>query len=92
MVAIILAASLFLSRCTPEDRVTIPDIDISGSPNGIVEFPEGTSPVITDVFTRYTKIMAPNGKPIHFVAQGDWSDDKLIKAIFQLLTYSADEK
>ncbi len=60
--------------------VTLPDIDISGSPNGIVPLPENTPSVFTDVFSKYTKIIAPNGKPIHFLAQEDWTDDKLLKA------------
>ena len=60
--------------------VTLPDIDISGSPNGIVLLPMNTPSVFTDLFSRYTKIIAPNGKPIHFLAQDDWSDDKIIKA------------
>ncbi len=60
--------------------VTLPDIDISGSPIGIVPLPENTPSVFTDVFTKYTKIIAPNGKPIHFLAREDWTDDKLLKA------------
>ncbi len=60
--------------------VTLPDIDISGSPNGIVPLPENTPSVFTDVFSKYTKIIAPNGKPIHFIAQEGWTDDKLLKA------------
>jgi hypothetical protein len=61
------------------DVVTLPDIDISGSPNGIVPLPDSVPSVFTDVFVKYTKVIAPNGKPIHFLAQADWTDDKLIK-------------
>ena len=63
-----------------EDVVTLLDIDISGSPNGIVPLPENTPSIITDVFSKYTKIIAPNGKPIHFLAQDGWTDDKLLRA------------
>ncbi len=59
--------------------VTLPEIDISGSPNGIVPLPATVSSVITDVFVKYTKVVAPNGKSIHLLAQADWTDDKLIK-------------
>lgn len=59
--------------------VTLPDIDISDSPNGIVTLPATVSSVFTDVFVKYTKVIAPNGKPIHMLAQADWTDDKLIK-------------
>jgi Ca2+-binding RTX toxin-like protein len=64
-----------------EDRdvVTLPEIDISGSPNGIVPFPDTVPAVFTDVFVKYTKVTAPNGRPIHLLAQADWTDDKLIK-------------
>ncbi len=58
----------------------LPDIDISGSPNGIVPFPENTPSLFTNVFSKYTKIIAPNGKPIHFIAQDTWSEDKILKA------------
>ncbi len=61
------------------DVVTLPEIDISGSPNGIVTLHESVPSIFTDVFVKYTKIIAPNGKPVHLLAQADWTDDKLIK-------------
>jgi len=60
--------------------VILPDIDISGSPNGIVPLPENTPSVFTDVFSKYTKIMAPNGKPINLLAQAGWTEDQIAKA------------
>jgi len=59
--------------------ITLPEIDISDSPNGIVSLPETVPSVFTDVFVKYTKVVAPNGKPIHLLAQSDWTDDKLLK-------------
>ena len=32
------------------------------------------------VFVKYTKLIAPNGKPIHFLAQDGWSDHRILKA------------
>jgi hypothetical protein len=64
---------------TRTDGVTLPEIDISGSPNGIVPFPDNVPAVVTDVFVKYTKVIAPNGRPIHLLAQADWTDNKLIK-------------
>ncbi len=61
------------------ERVTLPDIDISQSPNGIVTLPENVPQVIRDVFVKYTKIYAPNGKPIHILAQDGWTDDQIKK-------------
>jgi len=59
---------------------TLPDIDTSGAANGIVPFPPGTPDVFADTFTKYTKLVAPNGKPIHFIVQDAWSDDQILKA------------
>ncbi|MGD9345510.1 MAG: hypothetical protein PVH84_06580 [Candidatus Aminicenantes bacterium] len=61
------------------ERVTLPDIDISRSPDGIVTIPENVPQVFRDVFVKYTKIYAPNGKPIHILAQGGWTDDQIKK-------------
>jgi hypothetical protein len=61
------------------ERVTLPDIDISQSPNGIVILPENVPRVIRDVFVKYTKIYAPNGKPIHILAQDGWTEDQIKK-------------
>ena len=60
--------------------VTLPEIDISASPNGIVLLPENVPSVFKDVFTKYTKILAPNGKPIHMLAQAGWTEDQIKKA------------
>ena len=77
---VLAVAALFVAGNSVAQVVTLPDIDISGSPNGIVPFPDNTPSVFTDAFSKYTKIIAPNGKPIHFIAQDAWSDDKIMKA------------
>jgi hypothetical protein len=71
---------MFVIPSATAQVVTLPDIDISGSSNGIVPFPENTPAVFKDLFSKYTKIIAPNGKPIHFLIQNAWSDDKILKA------------
>ena len=59
---------------------TLPDIDISASPTGIVPMPkEGLHPVF-GVFDRYTKIVAPNGKPIHIVIEPGYEDRQVVYA------------
>lgn len=73
--------TIFIScQKTDKELVTLPEIDISASPNGIVELPEDVPSVFRDVFTKYTKILAPNGKPIHMLAQAGWTDDQIKKA------------
>ncbi len=79
-VTIFLISMFFTVPLANAQGVTLPDIDISGSPNGIVLLPENTPSIFTDVFVKYTKIIAPNGKPIHFLIQDAWSDDKILKA------------
>lgn len=64
-------------RAEQGSRATLPEIDISGSPDGIVPLPENVPAVFRKYFVKYTKIMAPNGKPIHFLAQDGWSDDQI---------------
>ena len=59
---------------------TLPDnIDISKSSNGIVHLPENVDGIFKD-FDRYTKINAPNGKPIHIVVEPGYSDRQVIYA------------
>ena len=78
-VMIFLIVVMFTVPIANAQVVTLPDIDISGSPNGIVSLPEKTPSIFTTVFSKYTKIIAPNGKPIHFLIQDAWSDDKILK-------------
>ncbi|MCK5462481.1 MAG: hypothetical protein KAI95_05670 [Bacteroidales bacterium] len=63
-----------------EKLITLPDIDISQSDNGIVSFPANTPALFTDIFTKYTKVIAPNGKQIHMLAQSGWTEDQIKKA------------
>ena len=59
---------------------TLPDnIDVSKSSNGIVNLPENVDGIFKD-FDRYTKINAPNGKPIHIIVEPGYSDQQVIYA------------
>ncbi len=55
----------------------LPEIDISNSETGVVDMPGDVDDVFK-VFTKYTKIYAPNGNPIHIVVQPGISDDKIV--------------
>ncbi len=93
---LILGFMTFLScKKLDEGLVTLPEIDISASPNGIVELPENVPAIFRDVFKKYTKILAPNGKPIHILAQAGWTDDQIKKArnvlMFILTDYPGSE-
>ena len=55
----------------------LPDIDTSQSENGIVPMPDQVDDVFK-YFDRYTKVMAPNGKPIHMVAEKVRFSDRIV--------------
>ena len=74
---------------------TLPnDIDISKSPNGIVRIPENIDDIFKD-FDRYSKIYAPNGKPIHVIVEPGYSDRQVVyarKVLINHLTNLPDTK
>lgn len=81
----IFVLSILFITCSKSDsdiRVAgiLENISISESPNGIVQLSEKVPPVLTDIFNRYTRILAPNGKPIHMLAQAGWTEDQILKA------------
>lgn len=73
---------ILFSACQnkPQELVTLPDIDISGSANGVVTLPATVPDIVRNTFVKYTKYIAPNGKPIHFLAQDAWTEDQIMHA------------
>jgi hypothetical protein len=55
-------------------------IDTSPSPLGVVPLPEELGKTLNGLFAKYTKHLAPNGKPIHIFAQAGVSDLQLVRA------------
>ncbi|MFQ5721717.1 MAG: hypothetical protein ACE5GI_04440 [Candidatus Aminicenantales bacterium] len=91
IISLVLILTIFLScqqsKSTSEagqavlsGKVSLPEIDISGTPDGIVPLPDNVPAIYKDVFVKYTKIIAPNGKPIHLLAQDGWSNYQIKKA------------
>ena len=80
LICVVLIVAIPVGGMAHAQKVTLPDIDTSGSPDGIVPLPEGTSEVFTKWFSMYTKVVAPNGKPIHLIAQSGWTRDQVLKA------------
>ncbi|SMR81726.1 hypothetical protein SAMN04488030_2155 [Aliiroseovarius halocynthiae] len=66
-----------------KDEITLEtfpdDIDISTTQTGVVPFPKGTPAIYTNVFSKYTKVVAPNGKPIHILIEDGWTDAQAVK-------------
>ncbi len=60
--------------------VDLPDIDTSASADGIVDLPPGTPALFLRFFSRYTKVVAPNGKPIHLLAHESWTRGQILHA------------
>lgn len=56
------------------------NIDISSSPLGVVPLPEELGKTLNGLFSKYTKHIAPNGKPIHIFAQSGVSDLQVVRA------------
>lgn len=72
---------LFFLNCSQEHLITtLQDLDISKAPNKVVPIPDDFNEKINEVFTKYTKYTAPNGRPIHIFGQGGVSDEKMARA------------
>jgi len=55
-------------------------IDTSGSPYGVVPLPKELGKTLNGLFSKYTKHLAPNGKPIHIFTQSGVSDLQVVRA------------
>lgn len=56
------------------------NIDISNSEFGVVTLPEDLGKTLNGLFSKYTKVVAPNGKPIHIFGQSGVSDLQVARA------------
>ncbi len=56
------------------------NIDISQSRYGVVPLPESLGKTLNGLFSKYTKHIAPNGKPLHIFAQSGVSDLQVVRA------------
>jgi hypothetical protein len=62
------------------DYDVLDNIDISSSPLGVVPLPMELGKTLNGLFAKYTKHVAPNGKPIHIFAQAGVSDLQVVRA------------
>jgi len=80
-----------LERAVAEVKYEVPEridinyevldrIDTSTSPLGIAPLPKELGKTLNGLFSKYTKHLAPNGKPIHIFAQSGVSDLQLVRA------------
>ncbi|MCY3968329.1 MAG: hypothetical protein OXG74_00210 [Acidobacteria bacterium] len=75
-VLIALLALLAVS-CAPRELVTLPDIDTSGSPDGIVDLPADVPEIFHEHFNRYAYRPTPDGRRIHFLISEGWTRDQI---------------
>ncbi len=62
------------------DYDRLDSIDTSGSPIGVVPLPDDVGATLTGLFSKYTKHLAPNGKPIHILGQSRVTDLQMARA------------
>ena len=79
MILILGLVNLLFSCGSAQGPPALPDIDISQSPNGIVPMPDNVDEVFK-IFDRYTKVLTPNGNPIHIVAEKGYTDEQVVYA------------
>jgi hypothetical protein len=81
--AILISVAIFLAIIWVNydiDYEALDNIDISSSPLGVVPLPENVGSTLTERFTKYTKHVAPNGKPIHILGQSGVRDLQMVRA------------
>ncbi len=71
------------------DGPRLPDIDVSGAADGIVPLPDEVDDVFK-IFDRYTKVIAPNGKPIHILVEPGYTDRQVVYARKVLINHLTD--
>jgi len=54
-------------------------IDTAADERGVVPLPASVHGAIRATFARYTRVVAPNGRPIHILAQAGWSTDQIVR-------------
>ena len=82
-IAVVLAVAVFLFTMWARFDINyeaLDNIDISSSDLGVVPLPEDVGETLTSRFTKYTKHVAPNGKPIHILGQSGVRDLQMVRA------------
>ena len=89
-VCVVVAAVFWRIALVAHAQGGLGNIDTSAGVNGIVPLPQSVSASVRNRFNRYTKILAPNGNPIHLLAQSNVSDAHLLRARRIMAFYLAD--
>jgi len=86
-VAALLLLSVMLSGA--QQVAWVPEVWSSPDPLGeamlsrgsdqVIPLPESVDPRLRRWFNRYTRCVAPNGKPLHILAQEGWRDEQILR-------------
>lgn len=60
--------------------LSLPYIDTTTEPDGVVALPDTVDELTRSLFGKYTKVIADNGHPIHILADGDVADNIVFHA------------
>ena len=74
---IIATVCVLTAACGSTELVTLPDIDTSASPDGIVDLPDDVPEVFREHFVKYTYYPTPDGRRIHILASDGWTRDQI---------------
>ena len=74
---IIATVCVLTAACGSTELVTLPDIDTSGSPDGIVDLPADVPEAFHEHFVKYTYFPTPDGRRIHILASDGWTRDQI---------------
>ncbi len=74
---LIAVPALLAVSCAPRELVTLPEIDTSVSPDGIVDLPADVPEVFHEHFNRYAYVPTPDGRRIHFLVSDVWTRDQI---------------
>jgi len=55
-------------------------LDPSRAYRGILQLPGAVAKPIRETFDRYARVVTPNGRPIHILAQSGWTEDQIVHA------------
>ncbi len=75
--AAVAAGCLLLTACAPREPATLPEIDTSCAPDGIVDLPADVPAMFHEHFVKYACFPTPDGRRIHFLASDGWTRDQI---------------
>ena len=67
-----------IEKNTDQAVASLQNLDVSTGTLAIIELPSSVDQAIRNEFKWYTHVKAPNGKPIHILAQNEWTIEQVV--------------